>query len=122
MNRQMIKIFWGIFLYTIFATSVYAGQIVEVTCQDCGYNIGEFFLDTGMMGGADMVLAYCSACNSIIAVDQEEDRSHWVCSKCGADSSNIYRDGDELDGTTFTLHCPKCGSENLNRQRVGFWD
>jgi predicted RNA-binding Zn-ribbon protein involved in translation (DUF1610 family) len=122
MSKAMSRVTLIVFILLLACLPAYAGQIVEVTCNDCGFNAGQFFLDSGELGGTDMVLAYCSVCNSIIVVNQLKDRSQWVCPNCGADSSNIHLDGDEIDGAHFKLHCPKCGSENLKRERVGFWD
>jgi len=122
MNRITMKALLFAFILLLLSTSAQAGMIALVVCNDCGYQSDELFLDTGMMGGVDYVPAYCSNCHNIISVDLEAPRGEWCCPQCDAGEESIHIDGDEVEGESFQLHCPKCGSTNIESERVGFWD
>ncbi len=122
MRKNIVKALFAIFFFVALISTSYAGMIAVLVCDGCGYESEELFLGTGKMGGANHVAAYCLNCDTIIKVDTEEERSHWVCPHCGAGEERIYINGDVVDGEEFHLHCPKCGSTDLDIQRVGLWD
>lgn len=132
-----------IFMVLSFSSIAFAGDLIKLTCDTCGFDSGDLHSGVGMTGFINTVV-YCEKCKNfftvLTSVDEEsardifsvvepigkkeflgKERLVYPCPECGAEAVS-YQDAvgyeDEGEGSI----CPVCTKGKLRMEIRGEWD
>jgi len=125
-----IKIFLFLMLFSVGA--VFAGEVVKLECDTCGFKSNNLFLGGGKFKRGNIAV-YCDKCKNFYAVVSsakeasvvpnkavepigagnvsQEEGNEYFCPKCNSEAV-VYE----------SKVCPICKKGALSRQRIGLWD